>query len=82
MLVWLWKRLSDGGPKAVVSGRALARFPNAEVQRLLRARVLTELRKADSWPVCVHCDCGLDARPIRREGERILACCPRDLAEE
>lgn len=82
MLAWLWTRLSDGGPQVTVSGRALRRFPDRDVQRLLRARVLTEQRQADSWSVCAHCDCGLDARPIRQVGDELRACCPHDAAED
>lgn len=82
MLIWLWKRLSDGGTEATVSGRALRRFSGREIEGLLRAGVLIEQRKADSWPVCAHCDCGLDARPIRVAGDRLLACCPRDTAAD
>lgn len=82
MLTWLWKRLSNGGAEATVSGRALRRFPEREVERLLRARVLIEQRKADSWSVCAHCDCGLDARPIRMVGDELRACCPNDAAED
>ena len=82
MLAWLWIRLSDGGPHVSFSGRALRRFPEGEVDRLLRARVLIERRKADNWPVCAHCDCGLDARPVRHVGEELRACCPLDAAED
>jgi len=82
MLAWLWTRLSDGGPHVSLSGRALRRFPEGEVDRLLRARVLIERRKADNWPVCAHCDCGLDARPVRHVGEELRACCPLDAAED
>ena len=82
MLAWLWTRLSDGGPHVSLSGRALRRFPEGEVERLLRARVLIERRKADNWPVCAHCDCGLDARPVRHVGEELRACCPLDAAED
>jgi len=82
MLAWLWTRLSDGGPQVTVSGRALRRFPDREVERLLRARVLSEQRKADSWSVCARCDCGLDARPIREIGGELRACCPHDAAED
>ena len=82
MLIWLWKRLSNGGAEASVSGRALRRFPEREIEGLLRARVLIEQRKADSWSVCVHCDCGLDARPIRAVGDQLHACCPRDVAAD
>lgn len=82
MLAWLWTRLSDGGAQVSISGRALRRFPEREVDRLLRARVLVEERKADSWSVCSHCDCGIDARPVRQVGEELRACCPRDVAED
>lgn len=82
MLAWLWKRLSDGGPQVSISGRALHRFPEREIDRLLRARVLIEQRKADNWSVCAHCDCGLDARPIRDIDGEIRACCPHDQAED
>jgi hypothetical protein len=82
MLIWLWKRLSNGGAEASVSGRALRRFPEREVEGLLRARVLIETRKTDSWSVCPQCDCGLDVRPIRRVGDEIRACCPHDAAED
>ena len=82
MLAWLWTRLSDGGPQVSLSGRALRRFPDGEVDRLLRARVLIERRKADNWPVCAHCDCGFDARPVRHVGADLRACCPLDAAED
>ncbi len=80
MLSVLWKRLSEVGPH--VSGRALRRFPDGEVERHLRARVLIEQRRADTWPVCLHCDCGLDARPIRTVGGALRACCPHDPDED
>jgi hypothetical protein len=82
MLALLWTRLSDGGPEVSISGRALRRFPEREVERLLRARVLIEHPKADSWSVCAHCDCGLDVRPIRQIGDELRACCPHDAAED
>lgn len=82
MLAWLWKRLSDGGPRVSISGRALRRFPEREIDRLLRARVLIEQRKADNWSVCAHCDCGLDARPIRDLDGMLRACCPHDANED
>lgn len=82
MLAWLWTRLSEGGPQVSISGRSLQRFPEREVDQLLRARVLVERRQADSWSVCAHCECGLDARPIRRVGDALRACCPFDAAED
>ncbi|NJO54682.1 MAG: hypothetical protein HC829_07455 [Bacteroidales bacterium] len=82
MLAWLWTRLSDGGPQVSISGRALRRFSEGETERLLRARVLIEHGRADSWSVCAHCDCGLDARPIRQVGDSLRACCPYDAAAD
>jgi DNA-binding winged helix-turn-helix (wHTH) protein len=82
MLTWLWTRLSDGGPQVSISGRALRRFPDRAVERLLRARVLIEHPKADSWSVCAHCECGLDVRPIRQVDSELRACCPHDAAED
>ncbi len=82
MLTWLWKRLSDGGPQVSLSGRALRRFPDREIDRLLKARVLAERRKADTWSVCSHCSCGLDSRPIREINGQLRACCPYDVDED
>lgn len=82
MLVWLWTQLSDCGPEVEISGRDLSRFSELEVERLLRSRVLTERRKADTWPVCRHCDCGFDARPVRSIDDTLCACCPHDVAED
>lgn len=82
MLAWLWKRLSDGGPQASISGRALRRFSEREIDCLLRARVLIEQLKADSWSVCAHCDCGLDERPLRDFDGEFRACCPNDASED
>ncbi|WP_413877149.1 hypothetical protein [Albidovulum sp.] len=44
--------------------------------------MLIEQRKADSWSVCAHCDCGLDARPIRDIDGELRACCPNDASED
>lgn len=82
MLGWLWTRLSNGGPQVSISGRALRRFPEREIDSLLRARVLIEQRKADTWSVCAHCDCGLDARPIGDFDGEFRACCPSDASED
>ena len=82
MLAWLWTRLSDGGPQVSISGRALRQFPEREVERLLRSRLLIEHPKADSWSVCAHCDCSLDVRPVRQIGDELRACCPHDAAED
>lgn len=78
MLAWLWTRLSEGGAQISISGRALGRFPASDVERLLRAQVLIEERKADTWSVCAECDCGLDARPVEQIDDAFRACCPHD----
>lgn len=78
MLAWLWTRLSEGGARVSISGRALGRFPASEVERLLRAQVLIEERKVDTWSVCAECDCGLDARPVEQIDDAFRACCPHD----
>jgi hypothetical protein len=82
MLAWLWTRLSEGGARVSISGRALGRFPASEVERLLRAQVLIEERKVDTWSVCAECDCGLDARPVEPSDDAFRACCPHDPAED
>ena len=82
MLAWLWTRLSEGGARVSISGRALGRFPASEVERLLRAQVLLEERRSDTWSVCAECDCGLDARPVEQLGDAFRACCPHDQAED
>ena len=82
MLAWLWTRLSEGGARVAISGRALSRFPANDVERLLRAQVLIEEQKADTWSVCAECDCGLDARPVEWSGEVFRAFCPHDQSED
>ena len=82
MLAWLWTRLSEGGARVAISGRALSRFPANDIERLLRAQVLIEERKADTWSVCAECDCGLDARPVEQSGDAFRACCPHDQSED
>jgi hypothetical protein len=78
----LWTRLSEGGARVSISGRALGCFPASEVERLLRAQVLIEERKVDTWSVCAECDCGLDARPLEQLDDAFRACCPHDPAED
>lgn len=82
MLAWLWTRLSEGGARVSISGRALGRFPASDVERLLRAQVLIEEQKADTWSVCAECDCGLDARPVEQSDDAFRACCPHDQSED
>lgn len=66
----------------MLSGLPRDRFPQSEIDRLLRARVLIEERKLDMWGVCPHCDCDLDARPIRQVGDELRACCPYNHKED
>lgn len=82
MLAWLWTRLSEGGARVAISGRALSRFPANDIERLLRAQVLIEEQKADTWSVCAECDCGLDARSVEQLDDAFRACCPHDQAED
>ena len=82
MLAWLWTRLSEGGARVAISGRALSRFSANDIERLLRAQVLIEEQKADTWSVCAECDCGLDARPVEQLDDAFRACCPHDQESE
>ena len=78
ILIWLWKRLNKTGARPEVSGRLLRRFPEAEVNKLLRGRTLIEDRKIDSGGTYAHCDCGYDARVIQEIDGKLVACCPLD----
>lgn len=82
ILIWLWKRLNKTGARPEVSGRLLRRFPEAEVNKLLRGRILIEDRKIDSWGTCAHCDCGHDARVIQEIDGKLVACCPLDPSQD
>ena len=82
ILIWLWKRLNKTGARPEVSGRLLRRFPEAEINKLLRARILVEDRKIDSWGTCAHCDCGHDARMIQEINGKFVACCPLDPSQD
>lgn len=82
ILIWLWKRLNKTGARPEVSGRLLRRFPEAEVNKLLRGRILVEDRKIDSWGTCAHCDCGYDARVIQEIDGKLVACCPLDPSQD
>lgn len=82
ILIWLWKRLNKTGARPEVSGRLLRRFPEAEINKLLRARILIEDRKVDSWGTCAHCDCGYDARMIQEIDGKLVACCPLDPSQD
>ncbi|CUH59091.1 helix-turn-helix domain-containing protein [Thalassobacter stenotrophicus] len=82
ILIWLWKRLNKTGARPEVSGRLLRRFPEAEINMLLRTRILIEDRKIDSWGTCAHCDCGHDARMIQEINGKLVACCPLDPSQD
>jgi len=82
ILIWLWKRLNKTGARPEVSGRLLRRFPETEINKLLRARILIEDRKIDSWGACAHCECGYDARLIQEINGRLIACCPLDPSQD
>ena len=82
ILIWLWKRLNKTGARPEVSGRLLRRFSDAEIAQLLRARILIEDRKIDSWGTCAHCDCGYDARMIQEIDGKLIACCPLDSSQD
>jgi len=82
ILIWLWKRLNKTGARPEVSGRLLRRFSEAEIAKLLRARILIEDRKIDSWGICAHCDCGYDARLIQEIDGKLIACCPLDPSQD
>lgn len=82
ILIWLWKRLNKTGARPEVSGRLLRRFPEAEINKLLRARILIEDRKIDSWGTCAHCECGYDARMIQEIDGKLVACCPLDPSQD
>ncbi len=77
-LAQLLLRLSEnrGGP--ILWGRAARSHFGRVFDQLLHARVLIEQPPADSWGVCSTCECGLDARPIDRHGDQIIAVCPVD----
>lgn len=72
----LLTRLSEAGPDAVLWGRAARLHFGPTFDRLLRKRVLVERPRAGMWPTCVHCDCGLDARPIVEVHGNLVAACP------
>ena len=82
ILIWLWKRLNKTGARPEVSGRLLRRFSEAEIAKLLRARILIEDRKIDSWGTCAHCDCSYDARVIQEIDGKLVACCPLDPSQD
>lgn len=82
ILIWLWKRQNKAGARPEVSGRLLRRFPEAEINKMLRARILIEDRKIDSWGTCAHCDCGYDARMIQEINGKLVACCPLDPSQD
>lgn len=78
ILAQLLLRLSENRGDPILWGRAARSHFGRVFDQLLRARVLIERPPADSWSVCSTCECGLDARPIDRHGDQIIAVCPVD----
>ena len=74
----LLTRLSEAGPDAVLWGRAALPHFGSVFDRLLRKRVLVERPRAEMWPTCADCDCGMDARLIVEVDGTLVAACPHD----
>jgi hypothetical protein len=71
-------RLSEGS-RPTLWGRVARPHFGREFDRLLAEGVLVERPPAEEWSTCVNCECGFDARPIQRIGDRIVAACPFDV---
>ena len=82
ILIWLWRRLNKAGARPDVSGRLLRRFPEADIAKLLKTRILIEDRKMETWATCAHCDCNYDARIIQEIDGKLIACCPLDPSQD
>ncbi len=78
----LLKRLSEIAGAAPVSWPAISEYAGAEVDRLLRQRILIENAPAIQWDVCSDCSCGLAARPIEVVNGAPRASCPLDPASD
>ena len=78
----LLKRLSEVAGAAPVSWPSISEYAGAEVDRLLRQRILVENAPAVQWDVCSNCSCGLTARPIEMFNGAPRACCPLDPASD
>ncbi|MCB1489267.1 MAG: hypothetical protein KDJ88_17650 [Bauldia sp.] len=75
-LTALLLRRSEAGDPAPLSGFLARPHFGPAFDRLLTAGVIEEIEPADSWPTCVGCDCGLDARPIEPANDGFIAVCP------
>lgn len=77
-LAALLLQLSEGGRPALLWGRLAKPHFGPAFDRMLATGVLVECPPAEEWAACADCDCGFDARPIQRIGNRIIAACPYD----
>ena len=81
-LTALLLRLSEGGRPALLWGRMAKAAFGPAFERLLADGVLVECPPAEEWSACADCECGFDARPIQRIGDRIIAACPFDASSD
>ncbi len=81
-LAALLLRLSEGDGPAILWGRMAKPHFGPAFERMLAAGVLVECPPAEEWAACADCDCGFDARPIQRLGNRIIAACPYDASSD
>ena len=81
-LAALLLRLSEGGGPAMLWGRMAKPHYGPAFGRMLAAGVLVECPPVEEWAACADCDCGFDARPIQRLGDRIIAACPFDASSD
>ncbi|GAB4119071.1 MAG: hypothetical protein Kow00104_01270 [Rhodothalassiaceae bacterium] len=77
-LAALLLRLSEAGAPALLWGRQAAPHMGRAFDRLLARGILIEQAPATEWELCPACDCGLEARPIRKIDSRHIAACPLD----
>jgi len=82
MITTLLKLLNDAGDAAVLSGSVARRYSGPIFDRLLKARVLVEQAPLEDWDLCIGCECGLLARPVRPHGDRFRADCPLDASRD
>ncbi|GGO15893.1 hypothetical protein GCM10007972_24450 [Iodidimonas muriae] len=78
MLSALLLRLSEAGAPALLWGRQAAPHFGRAFDRLLARGILIEHAPATEWELCPTCECGLEARPIRKIDGRHIAACPLD----
>ena len=81
-LTALLLRRSEGGAPALLWGRTAKPHFGPVFDRLLAEGVLVEHPPAEEWSTCAVCECGFDARPIQRIGDRIVAACPFDVGSD